>query len=106
MVDSLLTSCGGIATKVRTATCDSNTCFSPLMERAEEEEGEMAVDVLANEVLVTGLRATSRVAAISSEADGIDQQIGGKGFAVALEPLPLARHELLELELELRLDHE
>ena len=51
----------------------------------------MAVDVLANELLVSGLTETRRVASISSESDGIQQYRagaeGGAGFAVAIDPL-------------------
>tara|TARA_B110001452_G_scaffold39498_2_gene30229 strand:+ start:2049 stop:3203 length:1155 start_codon:yes stop_codon:yes gene_type:complete len=88
VLESLLDSCAVVATKVRTASCDSTACFSPL---GGDEEDEMAVDVLANELLVNGLCETRRVASISSESDGIQQYRagaeGGAGFAVAIDPL-------------------
>ena len=93
VLESLLESCAVVATKVRTASCDSTACFSPLSGEEEEceEEEEMAVDVLANELLVSGLCETRRVASISSESDGIQQYRagaeGGAGFAVAIDPL-------------------
>ena len=91
VVEALLASCAQIATKVRTASCDSEACFSPPMmedEGEDEEQGEMAVDVLANDLLVSKLVATGIVSVISSTSDGIeDQQVRGSGFAVALDPL-------------------
>jgi sedoheptulose-bisphosphatase len=91
VLEALLASCAQIATKVRTASCDSEACFSPpvsTVSEDEEEEGEMAVDVLANDVLVSKLGATGMVSVISSTSDGIeDQQVSGSGFAVALDPL-------------------
>lgn len=89
VLEALLASCAQIATKVRTAACDSEACFSPIsMSDEDEDEGEMAVDVLANDVLVSKLGATGIVSVISSTSDGIeDQQVSGSGFAVALDPL-------------------
>ena len=93
VLEALLASCAQIATKVRTASCDSEACFSPPIltvseDEDEDEEGEMAVDVLANDVLVSKLGATGMVSVISSTSDGIeDQQVSGSGFAVALDPL-------------------
>ena len=58
------------------------------MADEDEDEGEMAVDVLANDMLVSKLGATGMVSVISSTSDGIeDQQVSGSGFAVALDPL-------------------
>ncbi len=87
VLEALLASCAQIASKVRTASCDSTSCFSPIM--GDEEEGEMAVDVLANELLVSNLRATKLVSVISSESDGIEDSIpdAQSGFSVALDPL-------------------
>ena len=91
VLEALLASCAQIATKVRTAACDSEACFSPpisSMADEDEDEGEMAVDVLANDMLVSKLGATGMVSVISSTSDGIeDQQVSGSGFAVALDPL-------------------
>jgi len=100
VLEALLASCAQIATKVRTASCDSEACFSPGgaacstipeeedEDEDEEEEGEMAIDVLANDLLLSKLAATGMVSVISSTSDGIeDQQVRGSGFAVALDPL-------------------
>ena len=75
VLKALLASCAQIATKVRTASCDSEACFSPpilTVSEDEDEEGEMAVDVLANDVLVSKLGATGMVSVISSTSDGIE----------------------------------
>eukprot|EP00320_Phaeocystis_rex_P005311 CAMPEP_0119086960 /NCGR_PEP_ID=MMETSP1178-20130426/139991_1 /TAXON_ID=33656 /ORGANISM="unid sp, Strain CCMP2000" /LENGTH=88 /DNA_ID=CAMNT_0007070129 /DNA_START=11 /DNA_END=273 /DNA_ORIENTATION=- len=66
------------------------TGIIPTMEEEveEEEEGEMAVDVLANDLLVSNLRATEKVSVISSKSDGIeDQHVPGSGFAIAVDPM-------------------
>lgn len=51
VLETLLTSCAQVASKVRTASCDSTACFSPLMEEGDE----VAVDVLANELCAAAL---------------------------------------------------
>ena len=73
VLEALLASCAQIATKVRVASCDSTSCFSPA-SFGGDDEGEMAIDVLANDLLVSSLRATRLVSVISSQSDGVEEQ--------------------------------
>jgi len=73
--------CKEIAYKVRTASCDKMACFN------EFGDEQLAVDILANNVIFQNLKACGAVATASSEETPTEDPMGGKGYSVAFDPL-------------------
>jgi len=73
--------CKEIAYKVRTASCDKMSCFN------EFGDEQLAIDILANNVIFQNLRASGAVATASSEETPTEDALGGSGYSVAFDPL-------------------
>jgi len=73
--------CKEIAYKIRTASCDKMSCFN------EFGDEQLAIDILANNVIFDNLRASGAVATASSEETPTEDPMGGTGYAVAFDPL-------------------
>lgn len=80
-VCGLFDACKEIAYKIRTASCDSAMCFNDFGDE------QLAIDVLANNVIFQQLRECGVVGVASSEEEPTEQTQGGEGFAVAFDPL-------------------
>lgn len=78
---ALFDSCKEIAYKVRTASCDKMACFN------EFGDEQLAIDILANEVLFTNLKESGVIATASSEETPTEDPMGGEGYSVAFDPL-------------------
>ena len=85
VLQALFTGCKEVAYKVRTASCDSTACFNELGGETEQ----LAIDLLAEQVLLDNLEASGRVAVASSHSDQVLRPLGGGPFdySVAIEPL-------------------
>eukprot|EP00595_Chromulina_sp_UTEXLB2642_P003435 CAMPEP_0196761382 /NCGR_PEP_ID=MMETSP1095-20130614/599_1 /TAXON_ID=96789 ORGANISM="Chromulina nebulosa, Strain UTEXLB2642" /NCGR_SAMPLE_ID=MMETSP1095 /ASSEMBLY_ACC=CAM_ASM_000446 /LENGTH=315 /DNA_ID=CAMNT_0042110851 /DNA_START=206 /DNA_END=1153 /DNA_ORIENTATION=- len=70
-----------IAYKIRTASCDKMACFN------EFGDEQLAIDILANNVIFQNLKASGAVATASSEETPTEDPMGGKGYSVAFDPL-------------------
>ena len=60
-VKAMFSSCKEIAYKIRTASCDKMACFN------EFGDEQLAIDILANNVIFQNLKACGAVATASSE---------------------------------------
>jgi sedoheptulose-bisphosphatase len=70
-----------IAYKVRTASCEKSACFN------EFGDEQLAIDILANNVLFANLKACGAVETASSEETPTEDPQGGSGYSVAFDPL-------------------
>lgn len=77
----LFNACKEIAYKIRTASCDKMACFN------EFGDEQLAIDILANNVLFQNLKDSGVVATASSEETPTEDPMGGEGFSVAFDPL-------------------
>eukprot|EP00640_Fibrocapsa_japonica_P003244 CAMPEP_0113940030 /NCGR_PEP_ID=MMETSP1339-20121228/6219_1 /TAXON_ID=94617 /ORGANISM="Fibrocapsa japonica" /LENGTH=337 /DNA_ID=CAMNT_0000943701 /DNA_START=108 /DNA_END=1121 /DNA_ORIENTATION=- /assembly_acc=CAM_ASM_000762 len=77
----LFSACKEIAYKIRTASCDKMACFN------EFGDEQLAIDILANNVLFENLQASGAVATASSEETPTEDPMGGEGYSVAFDPL-------------------
>jgi len=73
--------CKEIAYKIRTASCDKMACFN------EFGDEQLAIDILANNVIFQNLKNSGSVATASSEETPTEDPMGGKGYSVAFDPL-------------------
>lgn len=71
-----------IAYKIRTASCDKVQCFG-----TTASGDQIAIDILANNIIFSNLRQTGVVAVASSKETPTEDPMGGKGYAVAFDPL-------------------
>ena len=79
---SMFRSVKEIAYKLRSASCDKMACFN-LFEDGESQP----VDAVANDVIFQNLKKCGSVAVASSEEVPTVTALGGKGYAVAFDPL-------------------
>lgn len=77
----LFSACKEIAYKIRTASCDKMACFN------EFGDEQLAIDILANNVLFQNLKDSGVVATASSEETPTEDPMGGEGYSVAFDPL-------------------
>eukprot|EP00599_Poterioochromonas_sp_BG-1_P005057 CAMPEP_0173147844 /NCGR_PEP_ID=MMETSP1105-20130129/9368_1 /TAXON_ID=2985 /ORGANISM="Ochromonas sp., Strain BG-1" /LENGTH=361 /DNA_ID=CAMNT_0014062389 /DNA_START=161 /DNA_END=1246 /DNA_ORIENTATION=- len=73
--------CKEIAYKIRTASCDRMACFNDFGDE------QLAIDILANNVIFQNLKNAGSVAIASSEENPTEEPMGGKGYSVAFDPL-------------------
>jgi len=78
---AMFRACKEIAYKVRTASCDKMACFN------EFGDEQLAIDILANNVIFSNLRASGSVETASSEENPTEDPMGGIGYSVAFDPL-------------------
>ncbi|CAM9226129.1 unnamed protein product [Phaeothamnion confervicola] len=78
---AMFAACKEIAYKIRTASCDKMACFN------EFGDEQLAIDVLANNVIFENLKASGAVATASSEETPVEDPMGGEGYSVAFDPL-------------------
>ncbi|TFJ86549.1 hypothetical protein NSK_002206 [Nannochloropsis salina CCMP1776] len=78
---ALFSACKEIAYKIRTASCDKMACFN------EFGDEQLAIDILANNVLFQNLKDSGVVATASSEETPTEDPMGGEGYSVAFDPL-------------------
>lgn len=78
---AMFRACKEIAYKVRTASCDKMSCFN------EFGDEQLAIDILANNVIFQSLRNSGAVATASSEETPVEDPMGGTGYSVAFDPL-------------------
>jgi len=78
---AMFRACKEIAYKVRTASCDKMACFN------EFGDEQLAIDILANNVIFNELKKSGVVATASSEETPTEDPMGGKGYSVAFDPL-------------------
>jgi sedoheptulose-bisphosphatase len=78
---AMFNACKEIAYKIRTASCDKMACFN------EFGDEQLAIDILANNVLFQNLRDSGVVATASSEETPTEDPMGGEGYSVAFDPL-------------------
>lgn len=73
VLQALFGACQHVASKIATASCDSESCYNEL---GSDDDGEMlAIDLLAEEVLFDALTATGLVAVASSESDKVHRHL-------------------------------
>lgn len=77
----MFAACKEIAYKIRTASCDKMACFN------EFGDEQLAIDILANNVIFQNLKAAGSVATASSEETPVEDPMGGFGYSVAFDPL-------------------
>ncbi|CAN0573939.1 unnamed protein product, partial [Ectocarpus sp. 12 AP-2014] len=77
----MFAACKEIAYKIRTASCDKMACFN------EFGDEQLAIDVLANNVIFENLKASGCCATASSEETPVEDPMGGEGYSVAFDPL-------------------
>eukprot|EP00284_Hemiselmis_tepida_P007060 CAMPEP_0174918776 /NCGR_PEP_ID=MMETSP1355-20121228/3280_1 /TAXON_ID=464990 /ORGANISM="Hemiselmis tepida, Strain CCMP443" /LENGTH=393 /DNA_ID=CAMNT_0016163967 /DNA_START=58 /DNA_END=1239 /DNA_ORIENTATION=- len=70
-----------IAYKVRTASCEKSSCFN------EFGDEQLAIDILADNVLFANLKACGACEVASSEETPTEDPQGGSGYSVAFDPL-------------------
>lgn len=70
-----------IAYKIRTASCDKMACFN------EFGDEQLAIDILANNVIFANLERSGACETASSEETPTEDPMGGKGYSVAFDPL-------------------
>ena len=81
---ALFSACKEVSASIATASCDSFACFNDF--GALEES--IAVDVLAEQVMIDRLTETGRVAVASSVSDKLMQQLCPDGeLSVSLDPI-------------------
>jgi sedoheptulose-bisphosphatase len=73
--------CKEIAYKIRTASCDKMACFNDFGDE------QLAIDILANNVIFQNLKNCGAVATASSEETPTEDPMGGIGYSVAFDPL-------------------
>jgi sedoheptulose-bisphosphatase len=78
---AMFSACKEIAYKVRTASCDKMACFN------EFGDEQLAIDILANNVIFQCLKDCNAVATASSEETPVEDPIGGTGYSTAFDPL-------------------
>lgn len=78
---AMFRACKEIAYKVRTASCDKMACFN------EFGDEQLAIDILANNVIFQNLKSCGAVATASSEETPVEDPMGGEGYSVAFDPL-------------------
>ena len=78
---AMFRACKEIAYKIRTASCDKMACFN------EFGDEQLAIDILANNVIFDNLKASGAVATASSEETPTEDPMGGSGYSVAFDPL-------------------
>eukprot|EP00752_Nemacystus_decipiens_P007732 g6913.t1 len=78
---AMFAACKEIAYKIRTASCDKMACFN------EFGDEQLAIDVLANNVIFENLKASGCCATASSEETPVEDPMGGEGYSVAFDPL-------------------
>ncbi|CAM9129917.1 unnamed protein product [Choristocarpus tenellus] len=78
---AMFAACKEIAYKIRTASCDKMACFN------EFGDEQLAIDVLANNVIFENLKACGCCATASSEETPVEDPMGGEGYSVAFDPL-------------------
>lgn len=78
---AMFRACKEIAYKVRTASCDKMACFN------EFGDEQLAIDILANNVIFSNLKSCGAVATASSEETPTEDPMGGSGYSVAFDPL-------------------
>mmetsp|Transcript_14427 Transcript_14427/g.22955 ORF Transcript_14427/g.22955 Transcript_14427/m.22955 type:complete len:415 (+) Transcript_14427:1-1245(+) len=77
----MFSACKEIGYKIRTASCDKQACFNAFGDE------QLAIDVLADNVIFENLRASGAVATASSEEEPTEVPLGGEGYSVAFDPL-------------------
>jgi sedoheptulose-bisphosphatase len=78
---AMFRACKEIAYKIRTASCDKMACFN------EFGDEQLAIDILANNVIFDNLKNSGVVATASSEETPTEDPMGGSGYSVAFDPL-------------------
>lgn len=68
----MFAACKEIAYKIRTASCDKMACFN------EFGDEQLAIDVLANNVIFENLKASGCCATASSEETPVEDPMGGE----------------------------
>jgi len=81
VVNGILEAVKLISYKVRTASCDKTACFNEL------GDNQLAIDVLANDILMANLASSGVVAVASSEEEPVEKRMGGNDYSVAFDPL-------------------
>lgn len=69
---AMFAACKEIAYKIRTASCDKMACFN------EFGDEQLAIDVLANNVIFENLKACGCCATASSEETPVEDPMGGE----------------------------
>lgn len=80
-VMAMFSACKEIGYKIRTASCDKQACFNAFGDE------QLAIDVLADNVIFENLKASGAVATASSEEEPTEVPMGGEGYSVAFDPL-------------------
>lgn len=78
---AMFQACKEIAYKVRTASCDKMACFNDFGDE------QLAIDILANNIIFQCLKDSRAVATASSEETPVEDPMGGFGYSVAFDPL-------------------
>jgi sedoheptulose-bisphosphatase len=78
---AMFQACKEIAYKVRTASCDTMACFN------EFGDEQLAIDILANNIIFSALKNSGAVATASSEETPVEDPVGGIGYSTAFDPL-------------------
>merc|ERR1711937_971938 len=78
---AMSSACKEIGYKIRTASCDKQACFNAFGDE------QLAIDVLADNVIFENLRASGSVATASSDEEPTEVNMGGEGYSVAFDPL-------------------
>lgn len=78
---AMFRACKEIAYKIRTASCDKMACFNDFGDE------QLAIDILANNVIFQNLKQAGTVATASSEETPTEDPMGGSGYSVAFDPL-------------------
>eukprot|EP00467_Chlorarachnion_reptans_P012699 CAMPEP_0114512676 /NCGR_PEP_ID=MMETSP0109-20121206/15116_1 /TAXON_ID=29199 /ORGANISM="Chlorarachnion reptans, Strain CCCM449" /LENGTH=411 /DNA_ID=CAMNT_0001692403 /DNA_START=50 /DNA_END=1285 /DNA_ORIENTATION=+ len=80
-VMAMFSACKEIGYKIRTASCDKQACFNAFGDE------QLAIDVLADNVIFENLKSSGAVATASSEEQPVEVPMGGEGYSVAFDPL-------------------
>eukprot|EP00981_Chlorochromonas_danica_P010719 scaffold3345_cov164-Ochromonas_danica.AAC.5 len=78
---AMFRACKEIAYKIRTASCDKMACFNDFGDE------QLAIDILANNVIFQNLKSAGSVSTASSEENPTEDSMGGSGYSVAFDPL-------------------
>ena len=81
VVQAFFDSCKEISYKIRTASCDKMSCYN------EFGDEQLAIDLLADEIIFQNLAASGQVATASSEETPDLRFLGGSDYSVAFDPL-------------------
>ena len=81
VVQSLFDSGKEISYKIRTASCDKMSCYNDFGDQ------QLAIDLLADDLLFQNLGASGQVASASSEENPEILFLGGNDYSVAFDPL-------------------